>query len=139
MAARDSFHQAVRSALEKDGWRITHDPLYINFAEVEVYIDLGAEKVIAAEKEGQKIAVEVKTFLNPSPVNEFHAVLGQFLNYSLALEAEEKERILYLAIPFDIHETFFARRFVQLIVQKYQLNLLVFDPIAEEIVQWRLN
>lgn len=137
MAAKDRFHQAVKSALEKDRWKITHDPLYINFAEVEMYIDLGAEKLLAAEKEWQKIAVEVKTFLNPSAISEFHTVLGQFLNYRFALETEEPDRILYLAIPLNISDTFFARRFVQLILQKYQVKLIIFDPEQEEIVQWK--
>ncbi|NEO38591.1 MAG: fatty-acid oxidation protein subunit alpha [Moorea sp. SIOASIH] len=137
MAARDTFHEAVKSALQKDGWCITHDPLYINFAEVEIYIDLGAERLIAAEKDEEKIAVEIKTFLKPSAISEFHTVLGQFLNYRFALKAEDPERLLYLAIPLEIYETFFARRFVQLITQEYQLKLIVFEPTKEEIVQWQ--
>ncbi|NEO60188.1 MAG: fatty-acid oxidation protein subunit alpha [Moorea sp. SIO4G2] len=137
MAARDTFHEAVKSALQKDGWCITHDPLYINFAEVEIYIDLGAERLIAAEKDEAKIAVEIKTFLKPSAISEFHTVLGQFLNYRFALKAEDPDRFLYLAIPLEIYETFFARRFVQLITQEYQLKLIVFEPTKEEIVQWQ--
>ncbi len=137
MAARDTFHEAVKSALQKDGWCITHDPLYINFAEVEIYIDLGAERLIAAEKDEEKIAVEIKTFLRPSAISEFHTVLGQFLNYRFALKAEDPKRLLYLAIPIEIYETFFARRFVQLITQEYQLKLIVFEPTKEEIVQWQ--
>lgn len=137
MAARDTFHEAVKSALQKDGWCITHDPLYINFAEVEIYIDLGAERLIAAEKDEEKIAVEIKTFLRPSAISEFHTVLGQFLNYRFALKAEDPKRLLYLAIPLEIYETFFARRFVQLITQEYQLKLIVFEPTKEEIVQWQ--
>ncbi|MDJ0552863.1 MAG: XisH family protein [Microcoleaceae cyanobacterium MO_207.B10] len=137
MSAKDTFHNQVKSALEKEGWRITHDPLYINFAEVEIYIDLGAERLLAAEKDGERIAVEIKTFLKPSAVSEFHTVLGQFLNYRFALHAEEPGRILYLAIPVEIYDTFFARRFVQLITQEYQLKLIVFDPVNEEIIQWQ--
>jgi hypothetical protein len=53
MAARDTFHEAVRNALVKDGWTITHDPLSLSFGGVDLYIDPGAEKVIAAEREGQ--------------------------------------------------------------------------------------
>ncbi len=54
MAAKDTFHQTVRLALEKDRWQITHDPFYINFAEVEFYIDLGAERLLAARKRSKK-------------------------------------------------------------------------------------
>ncbi len=74
MAAKDAFHEAVKTALQKNGWRITHDPLYINFAEVEMYIDLGAERLIAAEKEGERIAVEIKTFLGPSFNSLFRSI-----------------------------------------------------------------
>ena len=137
MAAKDTFHDAVKSALQKEDWKITHDPLYINFAEVEIYIDLGAERLLAAEKDGKKIAVEIKTFLKPSAISEFHTVLGQFLNYRFALNAEDPERILYLAIPLAVYETFFARRFLQLIIQKYQLKLIVFELVNEEIIQWQ--
>ncbi len=137
MAAKDVFHKAVKLSLEKDGWRITDDPLYINFAEVELYIDLGAERFLAAEKNEEKIAVEIKTFLNPSLISEFHTVLGQFLNYRFALKAEDQDRILYLAIPIEIYDTFFTRRFVQMIIQEYQIKLIIFDPVNEEIVKWQ--
>jgi hypothetical protein len=63
MAVRDLFHQAVRKALEKEGWSITHDPLTLQVGGVEMSIDLGAEQLLAAEKEGQKIAVEIKSFV----------------------------------------------------------------------------
>ena len=54
MSAKDKFHDIVRLALEKDGWTITNDPLYIDFGKVQMRIDLGAEKLLAAEKEGEK-------------------------------------------------------------------------------------
>ena len=61
--AKDIFHSHVRSALEKDGWTITDDPLLLPWGKAPVYVDLGAEKIIAAEKNERKIAVEVKSFL----------------------------------------------------------------------------
>jgi len=137
VAAKDTFHKTVKLALEKDGWSITNDPLYLNFAEVELYIDLGAERLLAAEKNEDKIAFKIKTFLNPSRISEFHRVLGQYLNYRLALKAVDPERVLYLAIPLKIYDTFFARRFVKMIMQEYQLKLIVFDPVNEEIMQWQ--
>ena len=137
MAAKDTFHEAVKLALQKDGWQITHDPLYINFAEVELYIDLGAEQLLAAEKEGEKIAVEIKTFLSPSAISEFHTALGQFINYRFALKADDPQRTLYLAVPREIYDTFFIRQFVQLIIQEYQLKLLIYDTVDEVIVRWQ--
>ncbi|MBX7235048.1 MAG: XisH family protein [Caldilineales bacterium] len=85
MPVKDKFHDAVRTALEREGWTITADPLYLEFGGVEMFVDLAAEKVIAAEKQGLKIAVEVKSFAAPSIISEFHTALGQFINYRTAL------------------------------------------------------
>ncbi|MEO9123980.1 MAG: XisH family protein [Microcoleus sp.] len=137
MAAKDRFHNAVKIAIEKDGWTITDDPLFIKVEDVDFYIDLGAEKLLAAEKAGQKIAVEIKSFLGASEVNEFHSALGQFLNYRLALSLKEPERILYLAVSSDIYDEFFSRRFIQRVIAEHQLKLLIFNAQQEEIVQWR--
>jgi hypothetical protein len=46
MSAKDVFHNAVKNALQKEGWIITDDPLFIRFGGINIYIDLGAEKVI---------------------------------------------------------------------------------------------
>ncbi|NJM58975.1 MAG: fatty-acid oxidation protein subunit alpha [Oscillatoriales cyanobacterium RU_3_3] len=136
MAAKDRFHTAVKIAIEKDGWTITDDPLYIKVEDVDFYIDLGAEKVLAAEKAGQKIAVEIKSFLGASEVNEFHSALGQFVNYRLALRLKEPQRTLYLAVSLDIYDEFFSRRFIQRVIAEHQLKLLIFNAQQEEIVRW---
>jgi hypothetical protein len=81
MPAKDRFHQAVRHALEQEGWIVTHDPLHIELPDIEVYIDLGADRLLAAERESQKIAIEIKTFLGTSTLFEFHLAVGQFVNY----------------------------------------------------------
>lgn len=126
----------VRHALEKDGWTITHDPYYLKVGSVEMYIDLGAELILAAEREGQKIAIEVKSFLGASSISEFHMALGQFINYRLALEEKEPERILYLAAPFEIYEEFFTLPFIQKVIERMELRLLIYDEQQEEIRQW---
>ena len=94
MPAKDLFHQLVRTALEQEGWTITHDPYHIDLGFVDLYIDLGAERLIAAIKDNEKIAIEIKTFLSASTISEFHTAIGQFINYRIALEAEESDRIL---------------------------------------------
>jgi hypothetical protein len=135
--AKDLFHQAVKQALIKDGWTITNDPLTIRIDRVKLEIDLGAEKVFAAEKNGQKIAVEVKSFINPSTINDFHNALGQFLNYRLALQITESNRTLYLAVPIDIFNTFFQERFTQAVIEQYDLKILAYEPNTEEIITWK--
>jgi hypothetical protein len=79
--AKDLFHDAVRVALEKEGWLITHDPYPLVSRELglDYKIDLGAEQLLAAERDTTRIAVEIKSFARPSLVHEFHSVLGQYL------------------------------------------------------------
>ncbi|MFM7406252.1 MAG: XisH family protein [Cuspidothrix sp.] len=138
MSAKDIFHNTVKIALEKENWQITDYPLYLRLtALVKIRIDLGAEKLIGAEKDNQKIAVEVKSFLGLSAISEFHTAIGQFLNYRIALGQQDPERILYLAISQDIYQEFFTDRFIQTVLQTYEIKLLVFDINKEEIVLWK--
>jgi len=136
MAARDLFHESVKVALQKENWVITDDPLKVEAGGAKFEIDLGAERLLAAERAGEKIAVEIKTFLGDSPITDYHAALGQFLNYRLALELKEPDRKLYLAIPVAVHEAFFQREFLQISVERHQVNRIIYDPINEVIVQW---
>ena len=138
MSAKDLFHGMVRTALEKDGWTITDDPLFLKLTEqFKVKIDLGAQRLLSAEKESQKIAVEVKSFVGISAVSEFHTAVGQFLNYRVALEQLASERVLYLAVPTDIYQDFFTDAFVQAVLERYQIKILVFHVRRKEIVLWR--
>jgi hypothetical protein len=136
MPARDAFHEIVRIALEHDGWSITHDPYHIDLGFVDFYIDLGAERLIAANRDGEKIAVEIKTFLAPSTISEFHTAIGQFINYRIALEEEDADRVLYLAVSSDIYRRFFKYPFVQTVIRRNQIPLLVYDIEKQEISEW---
>ncbi|WP_445247848.1 XisH family protein [Microcoleus sp. OTE_8_concoct_300] len=124
MPAKDFFHNTVKTSLEKDGWIITDENLFIEVEDVDFYIDLTAEKILVAEKTGKKIAVEVKSFLGASDVTEFHSALGQCLNYRSALRLTEPDRTLYLAVPEDVYNEFFTRRFIQRVIVEYHLKLL---------------
>jgi hypothetical protein len=102
-----------------------------------MYIDLGAEQILAAERGTEKIAVEVKSFLAPSTTVEFNTALGQFLKYQLALEQVQPDRVLYLAIPIDTYDSFFTLELPQLLIQRYQVHLIVYEPEDEVIVLWK--
>lgn len=110
--AKDRFNQVVKTALIKDGWNVTHDPLKIKVGGVEMEIDLGAERLLAAERGDEKIAVEVKSFLaSASAISEFHTAPTQFINYRAALRREEPDRILYLAVPDLTYNSLFQLDF----------------------------
>jgi hypothetical protein len=136
MPVKDKFHEAVKTGLQREGWTITADPLYVEFGGIEMYVDLAAEKVIAAEKDGRKIAVEVKSFTAPSLISEFHTALGQFINYRTALQAKEPDRQLYLAVPEDTYWAFFTLPFTQAVIAQQHVKVLVYDAEQEVIVQW---
>ncbi|HAZ48817.1 MAG TPA: fatty-acid oxidation protein subunit alpha [Cyanobacteria bacterium UBA11369] len=136
MPAKDLFHNTVKTALEKDGWTIVNENLFIKIGNIEFYINLVADRILVAEKADQKIAVEVKSFIGVSVVTEFHTALGQFLNYRSALRKQQPARILYLAVSFDIYDDFFTSSFIQEVIEEHQVKLLIFEPNREEIVLW---
>lgn len=137
MSAKDIFHNAVRHALEKESWMITHDPLFIRYGGIDMYIDLAAEKILAAERNGEKIAVEIKSFTGASTTTEFSTALGQFLKYQLALEEEQPDRTLYLAVPLDTDRSFFSLELPRRLVQRYHVHLMIYEPENEVIVRWQ--
>jgi hypothetical protein len=136
MPAKDIFHDVVKKALVKQSWIITDDPLTLRAGGINLYVDLGAEKLMTAEKKGEKIAVEIKSFVGKTYIAEFHPAVGQFIHYRMVLKEEEPERTLYLAVPANVYKDFFILPFTQNSVQTNQLKLIVYDTKTEEITQW---
>lgn len=137
MPAKDIYHEAIKMALIKDGWTITHDPLFIKYGTSELFIDLGAESVLAAEKGPRKIAVEVKSFVGKSDLAEFEQALGQYLLYRGILEEVETDRVLYLAIRDRVYLGIFQNAVGRLMSEKHHIKLIVFDWQEKEIVLWK--
>jgi hypothetical protein len=136
MPAKDIYHDTVKNALIKDGWTITNDPLRLKWGLRELFVDLGISKLISAQKANQTIAVEIKSFTNPSPIADLEQALGQYLIYRAILEETEPECLLYLAIRQTTYGAIFSEKIGELILKKYQLSLIVFDAKKEEICQW---
>jgi hypothetical protein len=135
--AKDRFHAQVKAALIEELWSITHDPFSIQISEaIRLQIDLGAENTIAAQRDREKIAVEIKSFIADSDISEFHAALWQYLNYVQALEDKEPNRVLYLAVPIETYSGFFQLPFIQKSLKRHAVNLIIYDPIEVEIKQW---
>jgi len=136
MPAKDTIHDAVKNALIKDGWKITHDPYTIKYEEVTAYADLGAEFIFAAEKESCKIVVEVKSFINPSPLTDLKVALGQYEIYKDFLEVTEPKRQLYLSVSTETFNEIFEKNAYQFIIKRHQLPFIVVNVETEEIVKW---
>lgn len=73
MSKRDKYHDTVKQALINKGWTITHDP-YLFQTDPKLATDLGAERLLAAERGYECIAVEVKSFLRSSQVVDLEEV-----------------------------------------------------------------
>lgn len=136
MPQRDLLHDTVVHALESAGWTITDDPLRLGYGDRNLYVDLGAENVLAARKGRQLIAVEIKGFGGASEMRDLEMALGQYVFYRSLLEELEPERSLHPAIPAFAYEEVFTDKLGQLMIRKHDLKLIVFDEDQQEIVQW---
>lgn len=136
MPQRDIYHNVVKNALIKDGWTITHDPFVLPFGLHNLYVDLGAEQMLAAEKVGERIAVEVKSFVGRSEVEDLEGALGQYLLYRSLLKRQFQEHTLYLAVTRRALEGILSTELGRVVREDYALKLIVFNPEQEVIEQW---
>ncbi len=136
MPAKDIYHQTVKNALIKDGWIITDDPYKIEYEDVRLYADLAAEKPIAAERNGEKIIVEIKSFISPSPMNDFENAMGQYIIYRNFLQLSHTDYDIYLALRDMVFDTFFVRKSIQSIITLNKVKLIIFNSEREELKRW---
>ena len=138
MPAKDLYHDSFVRALRKDGWTITDDPLFLNIADTDLLIDLGAERIVAAERENERIAIEIKSFLSKSAVQDLKEAAGQFVLYEEALKRSpaNADRTLYLAIRLRVYASLFVAGIGRILLESNRVQLVVFDEDSEEITQW---
>jgi len=136
MPRLDFYHDTVRHALEKDGWHITYDPFVLSIGKKRLFVDLGAETLLSAEKAQCKIAVEIKSFTGASDIHDLEQALGQYVLYQQILLTKEPERRLYLAVSVQVVKDIFAIELGQLLLNNQVVRVVVFDPEQEEITQW---
>jgi hypothetical protein len=134
--ARDIFHDNVIKALEKEDWVITNDPLSFKVGNVSVQIDLGAERLIAAERGTDKIAIEIKTFGNLSFITALYEAIGKYIIYRNVLSLKEPERMLYLAVPENIYTRFFEEQVIQKTLQEENFKLIIYNQATQIISKW---
>ena len=136
MPARDKYHDCVCNALIKDGWTITNDPYTLSLGTKDLFVDLGAERVLAAQKGEQKIAVEIKSFIGQSEMADLEQALGQYTLYRAILLQQEPDRQLFLAIPEHAMHDVFEEPIGQLLLATGLTRLFAFSVIKEEIIRW---
>jgi hypothetical protein len=134
--ARDIIHQNVKNALIKDGWTITQDPYRLKFEEFNLAVDLSAERQITAERGGDKIMVEIKSFSGQSFVKDLQQAMGQYLMYVAFLQETAPEYQVYIGLSQDAYDRFFQQKAVLFLQKRYGLELLIVDIEQEEVVTW---
>ncbi len=134
--AKDLYHDAVKTALMKEGWMIIDENYQLKpDPKLTFYVDVQAEKFVLAKKKTQVILVEVKSFISQSNTYELHSSIGQYLVYKTALEYLKFDKEIFLAVPISIYKSLFQRSFMQFLIEKYELKLLPFHPIKKEIIR----
>lgn len=136
MARRDIHHHVIKLALEREGWNVTDDPFFVKIGRKTAEIDLGAERIILAERSTEKIAVEVKSFVGTSIITEFYKALGQFLMYQRALQTAEPDRILYLALPQAAYDELSADVFDFPNFEDLRHRLIIYQPSENTTLTW---
>lgn len=136
--ARDVFHALVRSALEQEGWTITHDPFpLIQRREGGLQTDLGAEKLIVAQKGIEKIAVEVKSFVHISILHDFLLAVGQFFVYRKLLVKTEPDRTLYVALPDFVYARVVKFEWAREVINELQMKFILYNTNSMSITAWK--
>ncbi len=136
MPAKDLLHDCVKNALIKDGWKITDDPFRLKYKGRKLYVDLGAERILAAKKGEEKIAVEIKSFVGASEMNDLENALGQFIFYRAILAENESDRKLFLAVPDEVFQTLFQKEFYDLLTKNNLAKVFGVNEEKEEIIGW---
>lgn len=131
----DRYHQPIKDALINDGWEVV-DQYPIRYVRRRIRADLGGERIIGAARGPERIAVEVKDFLNPSAITYLQQAVGQYLMYKSWLARTEPERTVYLGISEVAADTVFAQPGVQIMVEDYGIRLLVVDIPRRRVLRW---
>lgn len=132
--AKDLIHNAVKRALQKNGWEIVADPFRLVYAEFVLLADLVAISQMPQER--GKLIVEIKSFAGRSFVKELQHALGQYVMYRDFLDLNQLDYDLYLAVSEVGYHDLFSQQAAQVIVQRHQVKLLIVNIEQEEVVQW---
>lgn len=135
--ARDIFHNLVKEALEQDNWLITHDPYaLLSRKEGGLSTDLGAEKVIVAERDKEKIAVEVKSFVHISILHDFLLAVGQYFVYSKILAKNDAERTLFVALPDFVYYRIIKYSWANDVISNLDMKFILYNTNLKIITEW---
>jgi hypothetical protein len=107
------------------------------YGDRRLFIDLGAERLlIGAQRESERIAVEIASFVADSRVRDLQEAVGQFVVYRALLAQAEPARLLFLGVPARVYDSVLSEPLGQLVVADVRLRLMVFDAQQQQVVRW---
>lgn len=146
MPPRDIIHNIVKQAITKDGWEVTDDPYVISYGERFLFVDLGVTelntfeqsqgRIIGAERNNNRIAIEIKEFRGRSAIGDLEQAIGQYVLYRLLLNKVEPGREIYLAITDITYDEIFSEPLGKVVINDLPLKLLVVDIEKAEVKEW---
>jgi len=108
----------------------------LQYGAKDLYVDLGAERLLAARKGPLQIAVEIRSFVGASEVRDLEDALGQYVLYQDVLAVTDPGRSLYLAVRRKTFQEVFEEPLGRLLIDNNRVRLFVFDEEPEEVVRW---
>ncbi|MCI5158015.1 MAG: hypothetical protein D3906_06145 [Candidatus Electrothrix sp. AUS1_2] len=137
MSRKDTYHDVVKQCVIKEGRTVTHDP-YIFGTDPRLIADLGAERVIAAERKHEKIVIEIKSFLRTSQVVDLEDAVGKYSVYNIFLQQQEPDRKLWLAVPLHAFENILSREVGRITLEAMRIPIIVYSLTGEEPLTWKI-
>jgi hypothetical protein len=129
------YHDQVKNALIKDGWRITHNALRLRRAQSEL-VSLDVAPLLAAEKDERKIAVAINSFVGHAALADLQHALEQLRRSRTLLHTTVSDYAVYLAVRQAVYTALCATPTGTSLLERAHCSLLVFDPRTEVIVHW---
>ncbi len=130
---KDFYHEVVVQALTVDGWQVSPKQYRLILPERWLYIDILAIHPI----DGTQILVEFKGFEKmPSPVDYLESAVGQYEVYRSILSSQNSSIPLYMAVPQSAFDGIFKESIGKIVLAEIRIQLIVFDPNTQEIVEW---
>ena len=71
--------------------------------------------------------MEVKSFVGQSDVKDLEQALGQYIVYQQIIDANDENRLLYLAITQLTYNNVFSIEIGQILIKNKIIKLIVFD------------
>jgi len=103
-----------------------------------LYVDLAAAIALSAEKDNQKIAVEVKSFVGKSETADLQQALGQYFLYRWLMDRQDPDRVLFLAVPETIYRQLFEGVKGEILLSNGKLKVFGYSTEKEEIIGWKI-